>query len=112
MMMKSATISVVSMVLIWCLPAMAGEPARLMGAKSVTEQRDVLFHALRSAGHACPVISDHMYGGEKGGMDFFSVRCKDGSGYMISIASAGEMQSRVMMCDVLAALEVHCFRPL
>ena len=108
-MLRYATLS---MLLIWCSPAMAGEPARLMSGKPVTEQRDVLSHAIRSAGHTCPVVSEHMYGGEQGGMDFFSVRCQDGSAYMISISGAGEMQSRVMMCDVLAALGVHCFRPL
>ncbi len=61
---------------------------------------------------SCREIAEHRFGGEKSGLDFFSVRCQDGSEYMVSIAGAGEMQSRVMMCDVLAALGVRCFQPL
>jgi hypothetical protein len=93
-------------------PLTAGEPARLMSAKSIPEQRDVLSHAVESAGHDCPQVAEHMYGGEKSGMDFFSVRCQDASEYMVSIEGAGEMRSRVMVCDVLAALGVLCFEPL
>jgi hypothetical protein len=92
--------------------AWAGEPARLMEAKDVDEQREILLHAVRSAGHECARVSDHMYAGDKGGLDFFSVRCADGTEYMISIEGTGEMQSRVMMCRVLQALDVHCFQKL
>lgn len=105
-------VSAITVLLILNSPLLAGEPARLMNAKSVSEQREVLSHALESAGHTCAGISEHMYAGEKAGMDFYSVRCDDRSEYMISIAAAGEMQSRVMMCDVLAALGVRCFTKL
>jgi hypothetical protein len=92
--------------------ARAAEPARLMSTKTVAEQRDVLSHAVQSAGHTCPVVTEHMYVGERQSIDFFSVRCENLGEYMVSIASAGEMQSRVMTCDVLAALNVQCFKPL
>lgn len=93
-------------------PVWAGEAARLMLGKDVAEQRGILLYAVRSGGHNCAALSDHLYAGDRHGITFFSVRCADGIEYMVSIADAGEMQSRVMMCSVLEALAVHCFRKL
>jgi hypothetical protein len=90
----------------------AGEAAQLMNAKSAEEQRDILSLAVRSAQHQCAKISEHMYVGDKQGMDFFSVRCDDGTEYMVSIESIAEMQSRVILCKVLTALGVQCFKAL
>jgi hypothetical protein len=83
-----------------------------MHSKPLDEQREILLHAVRSAGHQCARVQDHLYGGDRSALDFFSVRCEDGIEYMVSIESTGEMRSRVMMCSVLQALGVQCFQAL
>jgi len=111
-MFRKAFTLVAAVALVAATPAHAGEAADLMNSKPLEEQRTILSHAIEAAAHQCPTISEHMYVGDKGGMDFFSVRCGDGTEYMVSIESIAQMQSRVMVCEVLEALGVQCFKPL
>ena len=111
-MIRSVSALAFSAALIGASPASAGEAARLMHSKTLDEQREILSHAVRSAGHQCARVQAHLYVGDKRALDFFSVRCEDGTAYMVSIESTGEMQSRVMMCSVLGALGVQCFHEL
>lgn len=94
--------------------AWGNETDRLLGARTTTEQANLLALTVQSSGDPCNTPSrPFRMGIDRQGTAIWSVACSNGKSYAVSISSNASGSTKVLDCAALKAIvKVDCFKKI
>lgn len=102
-----------TLLFILAMPASANQLSDLLASQSESERAAELGKVLVQSGKSCgQVTRTFLQGTDRDDAAYWNVQCSNGTAYVIQVPADPTASTRIMECELMAALGVPCFKKM